>query len=248
MLILLPPSETKRSGGAEGSSLSLPTLSYRELDRPRRAVIAATRKLARNRGTMAAALGLSATQRIELMRNRQLGSSPVMPALERYTGVLYDALDSETLSPAARAFAHGRVLIHSAMFGLLDADDPIPAYRLSHDSTLPGLSLKSTWRAPITSVLRRGSGLILDLRSEAYAGLGPVPPDVESVYLRLMATGPDAAVRALSHVNKKGKGQFVRALLQASIDHESVEAVMEWANGHGFALRRGDRGELELLV
>lgn len=248
MLLLLPPSETKRSGGADGSSLDLAVLSFRELDRPRRSVIAATRRLARNLGTMAAALGVGPSQRLELIRNRQLGSSPVMPALERYTGVLYDALDSATLEPAAREFAHGRVLIHSAMFGLLDADDPIPAYRLSHDTRLPGLSLKPTWRGPISSVLAAHEGLVLDLRSESYAGLGPVPPGTRSVYLRLVSAGPGGVVRALNHFNKKGKGEFVRAVLEAGIDHDDVDSLLAWSAEQGIRLERGAPGELDLVV
>jgi len=248
VLILLPPSETKLSGGVDGSVLDLASLSFRELDRPRRAVIAATRKLARNLNTMAAALGVGSTQRTELMHNRQLGTSPVMPALERYTGVLYDALDSGSLAPAARAFAHGRVLIHSAMFGLVDADDPIPAYRLSHDSRLPDLSLKATWRGPINSVLARTSELILDLRSEAYADLGPVPADRHSVYLRLVSKGPDGAVRALNHFNKKGKGQFTRAVLEAGIDHDDVDSLLDWARDRGMLLERAAPGELALVA
>lgn len=248
MLLLLPPSETKRSGGVEGSRLDLSALSFRELDRPRRAVIAATRRLAMNLGTMAAALGVAPTQRTELMRNRQLGTSPVMPAIERYTGVLYDALGADRLDREARAFAHGRVLIHSAMFGLIDADDPIPAYRLSHDTRLPGLSLKPTWRGPISSVIGARDGLVLDLRSEAYAGLGPVPAGVRSVYLRLVSTGPDGTVRALNHFNKKGKGEFTRALLEDRVEFDDLGSLLDWAAGRGLVLRPGAPGELDLVV
>ena len=168
MLILLPPSETKRDGGAEGSALDLALLGHPELARPRKAVLASTRRLSRNRATMSAALGLGPQQAFEVDRNRQLSTSPTMPALLRYTGVLYDALDAASLEGPALAFAAEHVVVHSALFGLVGADDPIPAYRLSHNSRLPDLALRSTWRDAVSSVLARHDGLIIDLRSEAY--------------------------------------------------------------------------------
>jgi cytoplasmic iron level regulating protein YaaA (DUF328/UPF0246 family) len=245
VLLLLPPSETKRDGGTDGATLDLAALSFPGLTRQRRAVIAATRRLARNLSTMANALKLGPSQHFELIRNRQLGTSPTMPALDRYTGVLYDALDAESLSPAEREFANRHVVIHSAMFGLLRAADPIPAYRLSHDSRLPGLSLKKTWREPIASVVVPIDGLVLDLRSEAYVELGPTP---EAFFLRVVTEGADGQRRALNHFNKKGKGEFVRAVVRAGIDHPDIESLLDWAAREGIALGLGAPGELELVV
>jgi cytoplasmic iron level regulating protein YaaA (DUF328/UPF0246 family) len=245
VLLLLPPSETKRDGGAEERALDLAALSFPELAAQRRAVIAATRRLARNLTTMASALKLGPSQGFELIRNRTLGSSPVMPAIERYTGVLYDALDVESLDSAAREFAGATVVIHSALFGLLGADDPIPAYRLSHDSRMPGLSLKTTWREPVSRAIAAHDGLVLDLRSEAYAELGPAPG---AWFVRVVAADSTGRRRALNHFNKKGKGEFVRALLTAGIAHPDVASLLAWAADEGIDLRRGVDGELELLV
>ena len=99
----------------------------------------------------------------------------------RYTGVLYDALGEDTLSPAAREFAREHVLIHSALFGLVRAGDPIPRYRLAHDSRLPGAYAgKALARSPISAALADRPGLTLDLRSEAYVALGPAPDRARS--------------------------------------------------------------------
>ena len=248
MLILLPPSETKRAGGAEGTVLDLAQLSHPTLAAPRRAVLSAVRKLSQNLTTMSAALKLGPSQHFELLRNRELRASPTLAAIDRYTGVLYDALDSPTLTVVAREFATGRLLIHSALFGLLGAADPIPAYRLSHDSRLPELSLRQSWRAPISGALGAHEGLILDLRSEAYVDLGPLPEGSNAFYLRVVSEGPDGRKRALNHFNKKGKGAFARRILEAGVDHDSVDTLLVWAAGAGLALtRRGDT-ELELVV
>jgi cytoplasmic iron level regulating protein YaaA (DUF328/UPF0246 family) len=212
-------------------------------------VLSSTRKLAKNLTTMSAALKLGPNQHFELLRNRALTTSPTMPAIDRYAGVLYDALATESLSDAARDFAADHLVIHSALFGLLGASDPVPAYRLSHDSRLPGVSLRSTWRASISRVLADHEGLILDLRSEAYVELGPAPGGRNDVfYLRLLSEGADGRQRALNHFNKKGKGEFTRALLDSGISFDSVESLLEWATGRGMRLSRGAAGELDLVV
>ncbi|HEU4808276.1 MAG TPA: peroxide stress protein YaaA [Homoserinimonas sp.] len=248
MLILLPPSETKRDGGAEGIPLDLASLSFPELSAARRSVSVELRKLSSNLTTMAAALKLGVGQQHELQRNRAVRTSPTMPAIDRYTGVLYDALDAQTLPADAREFAAGHVVVHSALFGLVGAGDAVPAYRLSHDSRLPTLSLKKAWREPIAGVLSGYEGLILDLRSEAYVALGPAPVREGSYFLRLVAEGSDGAKRALNHFNKKGKGEFVRSLLLAGIDHPDVDSLLAWAADAGHALSFGNPGELQLEV
>ena len=197
---------------------------------------------------MSAALKLGVSQQFEITRNRELRSSPTIAALERYTGVLYDALDVGTLDVSARQFAGDHVLIHSAMFGLLGADDPIPAYRLSHDSKLPALSLKKLWRERVSAALAASEGVILDLRSEAYVELGPAPGGPGTAFLRVVSDSADGHRRALNHFNKKGKGEFVRALCEAAIDHQSIESVLEWCAGAGIRLEHAAEGELNLIV
>lgn len=246
MHVLLPPSETKRDGGAEGSALELERLAFPRLNIQRRRMLAAVRSLAQNRKAMAAALKLGPTQLYEIDRNRILRHSAVLPAIDRYTGVLYDALEATSLSSPAREFASKHVVIQSALFGLLRAGDPIPAYRLSHDSRLPGLPLGAGWRDAIARELDTLPGLMLDLRSEAYVSLGPAPQ--RAWFLRVVTENADGTRRALNHFNKKGKGEFTRALLEAGIDHDTVDSLLHWAAASGIRLTRGDARELFLVV
>ncbi len=246
MLLLLPPSETKREGGADASSLDLAALSFAQLTPARKLTLAALTSLSRNLGASTGALGLGPTQRFEIARNRAIRVSPTMAAIDRYTGVLYDGIDALTLGRDARAFATEHLAIHSALFGLLKADDPIPAYRLSHNSRLPGLSLRTVWREPIARVLSDHPGLIVDLRSESYVALGPAPK--HSVYVRVVSETAGGRRVALSHFNKKSKGEFVRSVLLAGIDHDSVDSLIAWATASGIRLSKGPEGELELVV
>lgn len=248
MLLILPPSESKRAGGDQGTQLDPGLLSFAELTQARERVLAGLADLAGDIDAMGAALKVGARQRDELERNTVVASSPLMPALDRFTGVLFDGLGAETLTAAEREFAGRTVAVHSALFGLVGALDPIPAYRLSHDSKLPGMSLKKTWAAPISAVLAQRQGLILDLRSEAYSALGPAPDRADSLYLRVVADDGTGRTRALNHFNKKGKGEFTRAVIEAGIEHPDAASLLDWAAASGFSLAPGKPGELELVV
>jgi cytoplasmic iron level regulating protein YaaA (DUF328/UPF0246 family) len=172
-----------------------------------------------------------------------------MPAIERYTGVLFDGLDAATIEPSARDWLSRSAVVHSALFGLLRATDPVPAYRLSHDSRLAGLPLAAHWKAPIAGTLARETGLIIDMRSEAYVAMGPAEG---SHYLRVVTEGANGQKRALNHFNKKGKGEFVRAMAQDSVAAESVDELISWATDRGIRLEKaaevGSRSELFLVV
>ena len=253
MLILLPPSETKRDGG-EGPALNLAALSLSAVvNSTRKKVIAALVALARHPTESAKVLKLSPKQVFEVERNRVLQSSPTMPAIDRYTGVLFEGLGAATLPYASRSFLGSHVLIQSALLGPVGALDLIPAYRLSFDSRLPkldGIPLKKVWattagKALIEAILSNGhSGghLVLDLRSEGYADLAPLHAGDNMFYVRVVTRGTDGVVRALNHFNKKGKGEFLRALaIDAAVTEtiDSLDELLAWATSAGITLELG---------
>ena len=137
VLVILPPSETKSDGGS-GAPLDLASLSFAELTPVRTKIADAIVELASDLDASMKALGLGRTQIAEVDRNADLWLSPTRPAIERYTGVLYDALDHGSLTRAGKAKAADRLAIGSALFGVVRASDAIPAYRLSGGSKLPG--------------------------------------------------------------------------------------------------------------
>lgn len=248
MLVLLPPSETKRSGGDAASSLDLGQLSFAALTEHRRQTLAALAMLSADPVAAAAALKIGPALAFELDRNTAVEASPIMPAMDRYTGVLYDGLSASTLSQEGRDHLARHVAIGSALFGLIGAADPIPAYRLSHNSALPALRLKAHWKRAVSAQIAAHRGLVLDLRSESYVGLGPAPTAPDVAYLRVVSQSADGVTRALNHFNKKGKGEFVRALAESGEAPDTIDALIEWASSRGIRLDRGAAGELELTV
>jgi cytoplasmic iron level regulating protein YaaA (DUF328/UPF0246 family) len=185
------------------------------LDPAREVVIKALEKVSKKPADAAKALGLGKKSIAEAEKNLSLWTSPTMPALERYTGTLYDALDYPTLPEVAIRRAGEQLFIQSALFGLVPALEQIPDYRLSAESKLPGLSLKKLWPEAHKLVWQRLRGPILDLRSESYVALNPIPPEYESFFVEVVDS---SSGRALNHFNKKAKGAFVRSALIKGLD------------------------------
>jgi len=267
LFILLPPSETKRPGGGGLSLAEDWKLSFPELDKTRKQITRVLHELAADPVATATALKLGPKQHDEVSVNASLFDTPTMPAIERFTGVLYDAVDIDTIDKRGREFLNTRVLIQSALFGLVRATDHIPAYRLSFDSRLPGVPpLKNVWAAKSQYILNDHAGLILDLRSEGYAALTPLPQRDNAYFVRAVGRTPDGTLRQLNHFNKKGKGVFVRAIGQSfphwvrnqsdeytdvgphgfSIDN--VDTLLMWAQTYGVDLSRTDDQHVLQLV
>lgn len=209
VLILLPPSETKAAGG-DGAPLDLDRLSFPSLNSARKVLVDDLVTLAADLPASRAALGVSARQDAEIERNAALWSAPTTPALHRYTGVLYDALDYPSLRGASASRAVSRLAVGSALFGLLRAGDPVPAYRLSAGSALPGRpGLQAYWRPALEPVLHGLDELVVDLRSGAYQALCRVPG---AVTVNVLSERPDGSRAVVSHFNKAHKGQVARLL------------------------------------
>ena len=205
MLVLLPPSEGKAAGG-QGARLDLGALTFPELTGVRTRVVDAVQELGRrDLPALQAALKCPADQ---AALDAALTTAPTLPALERYTGVVYDNLGYATLTGPARRRANASLVVCSALFGLLRPRDPVPAYRLSGGTVLPGLGgLAPLWRPAVEPLLAQ-ERFVVDLRSGAYAGLARVPHAVQVRVLR------DEGGRrtTVSHDNKWTKGRLARAL------------------------------------
>ena len=246
MLVLLPPSETKAPGG-DGASLDLAALTAApQLTGVRTELAEALVKLADDVPAARQALALSAKQDAEIARNAELWTSATRPAIERYTGVLYDALDVATMSRAQRARAGRRLAVGSALFGVVRADDPIPAYRLSAGSALPGLpTLRTLWKPALSPVLAGLDELVVDLRSGSYAALAPVPG---AVTLDVLSERPDGSRSVVSHFNKAHKGRVARLLALTSAEPADVVRLRSLLRRAGLHVEHDGGTALTLVV
>ena len=174
MLILLPPSEKKKSAtGSEKFDLS----------------------------SLVFASELSDTRMAALASH---DSSRTSPAIEIYDGVLYQGLNWKTLSAAEQKRANSKVLIVSAIFGLVKPMDLIFGYKEKIDNKL--------WRDSIAKVAAKYSDeLIIDCRSSTYKGVWPINP-ANTVEVRIFQVVAGER-KVITHMSKKYRGELTRHLL-----------------------------------
>lgn len=210
-VILLPPSEGKAPGG-DGPTWRPGTMADAALDGARRPVLRAAR-----------AAGATARR------------APTLPAMERYTGVLYQELAWPSLPAAARRRGQAQVRIVSGLWGLVAPDDPIPAYRLKMSAALPETGRLSTWwkprLAPVVAALTEGR-LVWDLlANEQRAAIDwPAASPSQRITVRFV----DAEGRTVTHWNKLLKGSLVRWLLTAQPTELPALAAFDHPLGYRF--------------
>jgi hypothetical protein len=247
VLLLLPPSEAKLPGG-DGPSLD-------ELDRAvasgslggsagdaplrvaRRAVLSAvaafcTRTPRKARIALKLPPGSAAG---DLAANVAARHSPTMPAFDRFTGVLYTALDVSTLTVAERRRAERSTLVFSGAFGVLAGDEPVPVHRVPASATVPRVGgLATYWKKALGPALLPRvdtTPLVVDLRSSDYAAMWqPSPEHAARVVAVRVLEDRGGVLRSVSWSAKHGKGLLARELLRTDTVRRPVHGVGQVAD------------------
>ena len=229
MLIIVPPSESKRPPAASGRPVALEDLSFPALFATRRRIAEA---LIETSAHPDAFERLQVRPRLapEVVRNIRLFELPAMPVLDVYTGPLHDGLDASRLSAAAVARAADCLVVASALWGALRPADRIPPYRLHLCARLIGVGrLEATWREVLPEVLADAAGadgVVVDLRSPVYEAAGePAGLSDRTVTLRV-EQGPRGH-RIGDVIAKRVRGEAARHLLESGADPADAHALAD---------------------
>ena len=154
-------------------------------------------------------------------------TSATRPAVERYTGVLYDALDYSSLAANDRRRFDQQVVICSGLWGVVSPRDLIPDYKLKMGATLAGLGrLSAWWREPLCDAMEPVmSGRVVWnlLPNEHAASLEPLlestkPRTVITVqFLDEVERGGATTLVRVNHWNKLLKGALVRHVVHHQV-------------------------------
>ena len=212
--MLLPPSEGKTPAPRTGPRLALDALAHPGLTPVRRTVLEALVEVSARPDALAV-LGVGAGVGDQVARNTALPTAPTAPARRVYSGLLFEAAGLDRLTPAQRLRAERSVLVVSALWGVVTPTDPIPAYRLSMGTDLPGVGpLAATWRDALAAELdeRVTDDLVVDCRSATYAAAWRAPRTARAVNVRVLRE-LDGVRAVVSHNAKHTRGVLTRHLL-----------------------------------
>ena len=235
-LILLPPSEGKASGG-DGPPLDLDSMSFESLNPARARMAKALDQLSRRPRVARKLLGVkgAALERAKL-DNATIQESPTLPAIERYTGVMYDAIDYRSLDAGAREAFGRTVVIMSGLFGMVRPSDMIPTYKLKMGAKLlRSKTCAAAWKPLISKSLAiaGGPGVIWDLLpNEHSAAWDPsTVPHGARFTVRFVERAASGQLKTVTHLSKLLKGALVRHLVSNSAEAGAAESALPLAAG-----------------
>jgi cytoplasmic iron level regulating protein YaaA (DUF328/UPF0246 family) len=207
------------------------SLSFPDLNPCRAKVLDALGTVSAHEDALAL-LGVGASLQSDVERNTRLHAEPAAPAHQVYSGVLYDALGSKSMTAPQRRKADESVLVISALWGAIRFADSVPAYRLSMSASLPDVGrLASFWKPQLTDALAAATAgqLLVDCRSSTYAAAW-TPPPASTVTVNVF-TEVNGVRKVVSHFAKHTRGELARHLLTRRGKAPETPAQLQKAAG-----------------
>lgn len=251
-VILLPPSEGKAEGGT-GPKLKISELSFPQLEKRRMAVRSALSTAMKGpEATRSKLLGVKGTALASATAaNLAVLTSPTTPAIERYTGVLYDALGVDSLSARDRKRLNNQVLIFSGLWGVVRPDDMIPDYKLKMGATIAPIGKLSTWwRESLTPAIDESVAgavvwnLLPKEHDSAWDPFGSAESTAKTpsamFSVKFLDEGTpvkgERTFTTVNHWNKLLKGALVRYILETGAD--DPKALTKFRHPEGYKYDR----------
>jgi uncharacterized protein len=227
-MILIPPSEGKTSGGKEQP--------LGRLDQHTDIIYKRLLAYKGNPTELYSVKGKALDAAIAA--NQSLLTSPTMPAIERYSGVVYDGIDYSSLSKDAKAFFNEHVRIVSALFGLVKPTDLIPDYKLKIEK----LDAAKYWQPIIAEQLQDQS--VIDLLPQAHQKAVSYKQGIKVEFI----FEKNGKAMPAGHFGKLIKGQFIRFLCEHKITDMSKIFVKAHPKSSKIEVKQIDPTHYEIWV
>jgi len=196
IIILIPPSERKVIDG-DFESLKEFDLITRDL----------LGKLDSYDGDLSKLYGVKDKKLNEVLKiNREIKECGTLPAIERYSGVVYQGIDYSTIKN--KELFNGRVYILSGLFGLINCIKLIPDYKFKIDF----FGAASLWKDTVSKFLK--DYYVIDLLPIVYRKAISYP---DGIYVEFVVVS-EGVRKSAGHEGKLVKGKFVRWLIENSIN------------------------------
>ena len=205
MKILLAPAETKQEGG-DNTPLQGNIFFYSK------EIIEAYEKQIESSSIeeLSKWFGLKKLPEVEKYK-RSIKELPTMKAIERYTGVAFEALDYTSLEKKAKEYVDNNVMLFSNLFGILKADNLIPDYKFKQGAILNEINQEKYYKEHLKEKLDEYLGdEILDLSPGYYQKY--YKPLANVITFKFLKDG-----KVVSHWAKHYRGEMVRQIANNNI-------------------------------
>lgn len=211
MKILLAPAETKREGG-ETPSYNENNFYFKSFQNIRDEIVNNYEQLLKNSSIeeLSKWFGLKNLKECEKY-SKSILTKPTMKAIQRYTGVAFEAIDYDNLSIDEQNYCDDNVVLFSNLFGPLRANDNIPDYKFKQGSELSNIDVIKRYKENIKSTLETYLGdEVIDLRAGFYDKF--YKPTASVITYKFLKNG-----KVVSHWAKHYRGYIVKVLAKNNI-------------------------------
>lgn len=147
--------------------------------------------------------------------NNNIDDGPFHKAIDRYSWVMYDAIDHRNMDEGAQSFFNENFLIFSWMYGLLKPFDTISNYKLPIEATW----LRHFWQEKITEALNDIQPThIVNLLPGAYQKMVDLPSLNSKIIHVNFFTEKDDRIVKLAHGVKKIKWEWIKNICENGIE------------------------------
>tara|TARA_Y100000590_G_scaffold280432_1_gene315039 strand:+ start:333 stop:1034 length:702 start_codon:yes stop_codon:yes gene_type:complete len=157
-------------------------------------------------------------------QNQDIYNSQCIPAIERYTGVVYEHINWSSLSEKAKKFMEKHIRIFSGMFGMLTPLTMIPDYKLKMNV----LNLQHHWSPLLTEELAK-EDIVIDLLPQVHRKAYKAGKNVVRIDFSVITKGKKTAA---GHFGKAVKGELIKYIATNQITDVKGLADFEYDGFH----------------
>ncbi|MCP4523652.1 MAG: YaaA family protein [Candidatus Gracilibacteria bacterium] len=234
LLFLIPPSEGKNTGGEPGKEYLQHTF-----EKPYEIIKSVTEKDLKCIG-----------KRFEegMLLNKLLCDhrveTEVHSAMERYTGVMYNAINYQELSNKGRIFFDNHFGILSGMYGLISPEDTIGNYKLPIETK----GLIQFWKETISHrITQNNYDYIINLLPLSYMKMVDWKKLDTPILNINFLTEKNGKIQKVSHGVKKIKGEWIHNTVEKLGNRDPVSHIQEILESSGGEISKEKSGNISTL-
>lgn len=240
-IILLPPSEGKKKRGDESMPLRL-VKNFKQYNYFKNLWIereeiygklreAITKSSFKDLEKIFDLKGKNLQDVIEITSD--LLNQETMPAIQRYNGVMFNAIDYINMNENKKKNFEESVIFIDGMFGLLKPLDLIPEYKLKITSKFLDINITKFWQEKLKSIL---SGefkekLVVDILPESHKKVITKNEDYNIISIKFCEVKENKLIN-VGHDSKKLKGEIVNYLVEK--ENITREYIKEFKHTMGY--------------
>lgn len=245
--ILLPPSEGKLAGGEKKYITVKKQNSFNFLEKGRDYLLQKLLEFISNADNKNLeklfSVKTNLNQIIDLLQD--FDQKVTLPAIERYSGVMFNAINYQTLDQKQKKNANEAILFIDGLFGLLKSGDLIPNYKLSISAKFSNIKIDNYWKNILKKTLETEfqDKVILDILPQAHRKATDIQNN--NIYLINFFEIKNGKAKNAGHISKKLKGEFIRYIL--SFDEINLEILYNFSHSQGYKYSEELSSEKEVI-